>query len=136
MPIIKKVGDQCISLEETTIAKWDRKLWLAVTLSLLVGFVLAFVVDPSDLLLMIGTGIIFGFVIAIPTFTYLALRHPSRVKAYRIYIKDQYISRTIESTTPEADQISICKTAQELEKIALELNDKDAALEIIARKCK
>ena len=73
----------------------------------------------------------FGFLIMISAIPLSIIKHP----AYRVYSIGG-TDHIIPKTTPEADQIAICKAAKEIEAELIEIQTREAGLEEMARKCK
>ncbi len=128
MVVIKRVGNRSILLEE--VLRTNNNIFISFLISM------SICIAATVYCLLSGAPISFVFTeyFVWAASLFVIYGATEKDKCYRIYCDDTDI--TIIKTTTGADQLAICKAAQELEKLALERNAKEAELEEIARGCK
>ena len=133
--VIRHIGGTPICLKESSIESWGLRENCAVVIC--VGFTQILIlpsllIDPNVIVFeVIGSFILASGILIIGSFSNVLIR---RLPAYTVYTGNDTISFL--KTTPETDQISICKAAKTLEERAREYEKHQKELERIAGNCK
>ena len=143
--VIKTIGDEPILMKETTVSHitWEAVIieLSAIAIFCLCSYFGFFTPEifKDNFYGSILLSIIFGMSGIFAVFNGLFI-HAGKLEkpAYTIYAypMSYYDRITIEKTTPEADQIAVCKAAQELESKLLVIEKNKHKLELIASKCR
>jgi hypothetical protein len=142
--LIKKIGeDVSIYLKEEIFTYWTWGMLTIIVVLFVVGTTLLFfksvdIMIIENSLIRLAIAAVLPAVICVITAIMLEISDLGKrsIPGYLIYLGDLSISRIVEKTTPEQDQIAICKAVQELEGIAIQCNRENINLERIASKCK
>jgi hypothetical protein len=144
--VIKKVERETIVLEDTYAYIFTtNSLMILIVCGIIFfsigwGFYALCVINAADNLTPysttngIGIGLISGLLSLIMFEGFGMFHEPLPAYEVRILGDSEYIS--ILKTTPETDQVSICRAAQELEVKARAISKKERELEQIALRCK
>lgn len=149
--LIKQIGDEHIYFDDCQIENWKVVVSIIAILAIIIASLLFMYAPPTtnlenESLYLIGNivlCIIMGILLATLCMLLIIMMSPKSWfsdPGYNIYISGHSTtsgcSIYIKSTSPEEDQIAICKAAKELEPKAKEFDDHEKELERIASKCK
>ena len=142
--VIKKIGDECIYIENTimqapnAITIIQFLLWILLCSGISGGLIMnAFHQElPETWIAGLMIGGLLATVAILVNIMMLGIGIED-TPSHKVYLANTnneiYIPKTDD---PERDQVAICKAAQELESIAIQRNREKNELERIASKCK
>ena len=143
--VIKKVERETIVLEDCFVGEFSPIIALAVFSVLTIftyslgALMLSVFGDPNNQISTIIPYIAWGMGGFFTLFLGGLGACSKAIPAYEIKILGQHnndCSRMIIKTTPEADQVAVCRATQELESKARSISRKERELEQIALRCK
>lgn len=141
--VIKRIGNESIYFDECNIDNNKLLGTIVVILFVIISLSLFVCAPPTkDILNSVVGCLLMSILFSLLITLFLSMLAPkpwTTYPGYRVYIscrREPDYEIYIIKTSPEADQIAICKAAKELEPKAQEIDDHEKELERIATKCK